>query len=76
VCRVIAKSEVDYDEDAFRITFKDGEIIEAGARHEWYGEWYSTSNALKAGVASDISVKVALEGDKEFNQSIKALPSQ
>lgn len=38
-CRVVAKSRVDFDEQAYRITFKDGEIIEAGERHQWVGEY-------------------------------------
>ena len=39
ICRVVAKSPVDYEEQAFRITFKDGEVIEAGERHLWTGEY-------------------------------------
>ena len=38
ICHVVAKSKIDYDEQAYRITFKDGEIINAGARHQWCGE--------------------------------------
>jgi phage terminase large subunit-like protein len=38
-CRVVAKSPVDYDEQAYRITFRDGEVIEAGERHQWRGEY-------------------------------------
>ena len=36
-CNVVAKSEVDYSEQAYRITFKDGEVIDAGENHQWYG---------------------------------------
>lgn len=36
---VVAKSPVDYSEQTYRITFKDGEIVEAGERHQWYGEY-------------------------------------
>lgn len=36
-CKVIAKSSVDFDENAYLITFKDGEKIKAGARHMWVG---------------------------------------
>ena len=39
VCRVVAKSAIDYSEQAFRITFKDGEVIEAGENHQWAGEY-------------------------------------
>lgn len=38
-CHVVAKSQVDYEEQAYRITFKDGEVIEAGERHQWQGEY-------------------------------------
>lgn len=39
ICHVIAKSEVDYEEQAYKITFKDGETIEAGERHLWRGQY-------------------------------------
>ena len=38
VCRVVAKSAIDYAEQAYRITFKDGEVIEAGENHQWVGD--------------------------------------
>ena len=38
-CHVVAKSKVDFEEQAYRITFKDGQIIEAGERHQWCGEY-------------------------------------
>ena len=38
-CHVVAKSPVDYAEQAYRITFKDGQVIEAGERHQWSGEY-------------------------------------
>ncbi len=34
ICRVVAKSPVDYEEQGYRITFRDGETIIAGARHQ------------------------------------------
>ena len=34
-CHVIAKSEVDDKEQAYRLTFRDGTSIVAGARHQW-----------------------------------------
>ena len=46
VCRVVAKSAIDYSEQAFRITFKDGEVVEAGENHQWAGEY--TNNRPKA----------------------------
>ncbi|MDR1606387.1 MAG: terminase large subunit, partial [Streptococcaceae bacterium] len=39
VCNVVAKSEIDYDEQAYQIVFKDGEIIEAGEHHQWTGQY-------------------------------------
>lgn len=39
ICHVVAKSNVDFQEQAYRIIFKDGEIIEAGERHQWCGEY-------------------------------------
>ena len=39
VCQVVAKSGIDFSEQAYRITFKDGEVIDAGARHEWCGQY-------------------------------------
>ena len=38
-CHVVAKSAVDYKEQAYRITFKDGEVIDAGQHHQWAGEY-------------------------------------
>ena len=38
-CHVVAKSPLDYAEQAYRITFKDGQVIEAGERHQWCGEY-------------------------------------
>ncbi len=38
-CHVVAKSKVDFSEQAYRITFKDGQVIEAGERHQWCGEY-------------------------------------
>jgi len=34
-CCVVAKSDIDTTEQAYRITFSDGSEIEAGARHQW-----------------------------------------
>ena len=39
VCHVVAKSKLDYSEQAYRITFKDGQVIEAGEHHQWAGEY-------------------------------------
>lgn len=37
-CHVVAKSQIDFDEKAYRITFKDGEVIDAGENHQWAGQ--------------------------------------
>ncbi|MDD3277197.1 MAG: hypothetical protein PHP93_09125, partial [Kiritimatiellales bacterium] len=50
-CKVTHKSEVDYEEQAYRIKFKDGEVLEAGENHQWYGEWRS-NNKQKSGVVN------------------------
>ena len=39
VCHVVAKSEIDYSEQAYQIIFKDGEVVEAGEHHQWWGEY-------------------------------------
>ena len=41
ICRVVAKSPVDYEEQSYRITFSGGETIVAGERHQWHGELIS-----------------------------------
>ena len=51
VCAVVAKSDMDYDEQAYQIVFKDGETIEAGKSHQWAGEWRS-SNVQRSGVVT------------------------
>lgn len=38
-CTVVAKSPVDFSEQAYRIRFKDGEVVEAGERHQWAGQY-------------------------------------
>lgn len=44
-CHVVALSEIDDTEQCYRITFRDGSYIDAGARHLWnvenvYGKYY------------------------------------
>lgn len=46
VCRVVAKSQIDYSEQAYQITFKDGEVVEAGAKHQWVGEYTRGKNKM------------------------------
>ena len=41
MCHVVAKSKVDFKEQAYRITFKDDQIIDAGEQHQWCGEYTS-----------------------------------
>ena len=38
-CRVVAKSQVDDTEQAYKLTFRDGSSIVAGARHLWNCEY-------------------------------------
>ena len=38
-CHVVAKSEIDDKEQAYKLTFKDGSSIVAGARHLWDCEY-------------------------------------
>ena len=38
ICHVVAKSPIDYSEQGYKITFKDGETVIAGARHLWTGD--------------------------------------
>ena len=38
-CRVVAKSDVDDTEQAYRLTFRDGSSIVAGERHLWNVEY-------------------------------------
>ena len=38
-CHVVAKSKVDFEEQAYRITFRDGQVIETGEHHQWCGEY-------------------------------------
>ena len=51
-CRVVMKSDVDYTEQAYRITFKDGEVIEAGENHQWFGEWRLNSRLMSSVVST------------------------
>ena len=47
-CHVVAKSEVDDTEQAYKLTFKDGSSIVAGARHLWDCEYvYSKRKAVE-----------------------------
>ena len=39
VCHVVAKSQLDFSEQAYKITFKDGAVVEAGEHHQWAGEY-------------------------------------
>ena len=38
-CSVVAKSEIDDKEQAYKLTFRDGDSIVAGARHMWNVEY-------------------------------------
>lgn len=65
VCHVVAKSEVDYDEQAYRITFRDGEVIDAGANHRWFGD-IAKSESLKGIVLSTQEIYEMPKDNGEF----------
>ncbi|MBR3746959.1 MAG: terminase, partial [Selenomonadaceae bacterium] len=47
ICRVVAKSEIDDTEQAYRLTFRDGSSIIAGERHLWNVEYiYGKTKAV------------------------------
>jgi hypothetical protein len=69
-CKVVAKSQVDYSERAYRITFKDGEIIEAGENHQWYGEWKYGNQRKKGIVNTDWLYKRSLKPYHRENNSL------
>ena len=48
-CHVVAKSQIDFDEQAYRIVFKDGEVIEAGENHQWIGEKHAKPVMMTTG---------------------------
>ena len=65
-CNVVAKSKPDYDEQAYRITFKDGEVIEAGANHQWYGEYTHGKRKAKIMTTEEIAEKTYFDGCYRF----------
>lgn len=63
VCHVIAKSEVDFEEQGYKIKFKDGEEIIAGARHQWVGEITRGKNK-KVTITTEELFKLPKENDR------------
>ncbi|MBQ6052266.1 MAG: terminase [Clostridia bacterium] len=53
-CRVVAKSSIDFTEHAYRITFKDGEVVEAGEKHQWCGEYTRGNNRMTVMTTGDL----------------------
>ena len=60
-CHVIAKSKVDTDEDAYRIVFRDGSSVIAGANHQWMVDY--VYGKTKSGVIMT-SEEIARKQDK------------
>lgn len=73
-CHVVGLSEIDDTEQCYRITFRDGSYIDAGARHIWDAEWiygkshlteitseeiYNAYQCLKLEGRSPIRIRVA-----------------
>lgn len=69
-CNVVAKSKVDFEEQAYRITFKDGEVIEAGERHQWCGE-YTHGKRKKCTMTTDELFRMSRDnGSLRFRISV------
>ena len=65
VCHVVAKSEVDYKEQAYKIRLKDGEEIVAGARHQWIGE-RTHGKAKKVTLTTEELYRLPKENDSSY----------
>ena len=65
-CNVVAKSDPDWDEQAYRITFKDGEVIEAGANHQWLGEYTHGKHKTRIMTTEEIATKTFYDGCYRF----------
>jgi hypothetical protein len=61
--RVAAKSEVDYSERAYRVTFKDGESVVAGESHLWGGECTHSSRPSRRVMSTGELYRLPREGD-------------
>ncbi len=56
-CYVIAKSSVDTEETAYRITWRDGSEIVAGARHQWCVEYIYGKTVARVMTSEEIYEK-------------------
>ena len=65
-CQVTAKSKPDWSEKAYRITFKDGEVIEAGANHQWAGEYTHGKRKTCIMTTEEIAEKTYHDGCYRF----------
>ena len=73
ICQVLAKSNIDCSEQAYRITFKDGDIIESGANHEWCGEVYGcASDRQQASIVFDVAVDMVEQCPLPSSREYKA----
>lgn len=79
-CRVVAKSEVDDTEQAYRITFRDGSSIVAGERHLWDVEYIRgrpTPMQMTTGEIYRRTVKYRdkyKDNPKEYRRSLIRIP--
>ena len=56
-CHVVAKSDVDTEETAYRITWRDGSEIIAGAQHQWCVEYIYGKTLAKVMTSEEIYEK-------------------
>lgn len=79
-CRIVAKSEIDDTEQAYRLTFRDGTSIIAGERHLWDIEYIRSSPKKELWTTGEIYRKTQEhisrhEGNiKEQKRSIIRIP--
>ena len=66
-CHVVAKSEVDDTEQAYRITFRDGSSIVAGERHLWDVEYIWGPKKHKQWTTGEIYRRTMLHRERHKN---------
>jgi phage terminase large subunit-like protein len=78
-CRVVGLSEVDDTEQCYRITFRDGSIIDAGERHMWQVEAMNNGHPTKLWTTGEIYKKTMAyrkrhAGKKDEHRSVIRIP--
>ena len=79
-CRVVAKSDVDDTEQAYRLTFRDGSSIVAGERHLWNVDYIIGEPRSVLWTTGEIYSRTMRyrekyrENDKEARRSIIRIP--